>query len=162
MGNKVIMNAETGEVQEVQETTAGLSVLESDEGIRGELVSATNAYCSMIADTPEAKAKMFHCINSPDKRLKDCVNMTIALRDVYAETVHLAQEDGSTEACPRIVLIDDKGVGYQCVSFGVFSAIKKLFSIFGTPDVWEKPIKVTVKQINRGNNRNPLTLDIVM
>lgn len=156
MENEIIVNGHTGEIM-----NQSFTMVETDDGISGELVSVSNSYCSMLAETREQKEKLFHCINSPDKRVKDCVNMKITIKDVYAETVSLKQEDGSTEECPRIVLIDDKGVSYQCVSKGIFGAIKKIFSIFGTPDVWEKPITVMVKQINRGDNRNPLTLDIV-
>jgi len=60
-----------------------------------------------------------------------------------------------------VVLIDDKGVSYQCVSLGIFSALKKVFAIFGTPDTWKKPIGIKVKTIDKGNNRNPMTFDLV-
>lgn len=125
-----------------------------------DLTSAQTQFCSMTAETDEDKAKLYNAMNNPDKRLADCVNMTIKAKDLYVEVVNCTNEEtGEVTACPRIVIIDDKGVGYQAVSIGIFSALKKVIQIFGVP-TWEKPVLLEVKQITKGN-RKMLTLNVV-
>jgi SPP1 family phage portal protein len=62
-------------------------------------------------------------------------------------------ETGEASTCPRVVLLDDKNVGYQCVSKGVFSSLSKMFQVFGVPATWDKPIKIKVKQITKGQKK---------
>lgn len=129
-----------------------------DENFIANLTSATESFCSMKADTDKEKASLFKAMNNPDKRLSEMINNTIAVKDLYCEVVDVINKDtGITEKCPRIVLIDDKNISYQCVSRGIYSAFKKLILIYGQP-TWEKPIKLKVRQIENGNKRL-LTLD---
>ena len=65
---------------------------------------------------------------------------------------------GQQIKAPRIVIIDDNGVGYTCVSIGIFSALKKIFQIFGVP-TYSKPLTVIPTQITRGANKI-LTLNL--
>lgn len=125
-----------------------------------DMTSAQMQFSSMQATTDEEKVTLYNAINNPDKRLADCVNMKINVKDVYAEIVNCTNEEtGEITACPRIVLIDDKKVSYQAVSVGIYSAIRKLIQIFGVP-TWKKPITLEVKQITKGNKRM-LTLNVV-
>lgn len=111
--------------------------------------------------TLEQKKSFFNAINSSDKRLADEINKEILLKHVYVEEVLLTnKETGEQQKAPRIVLIDDKGNGYSCVSTGVFSSLKKLFGTFGLPTSWSAPIKVRVKQISKASDRKILTLEI--
>ena len=81
------------------------------------------------------------------------------VKDVYAETLELVnKETGEFEKAPRIVLIDDNGEAYECVSVGMFSALKKLIATFGEP-TWEQPIPVVVKQ-EKVANGSMLTLSV--
>lgn len=124
-----------------------------------DMTSAQLSFSSLKADTDEEKASLFNAINNPEKRLADCINMTIKAKDLYIEVVNCTNEEtGEITACPRIVIIDDKGVSYQAVSLGIYSALKKVIQIFGTP-TWEKPIKLEVKQVTKGT-RKMLTLNI--
>lgn len=124
-----------------------------------DLTTANSQYCSIAGDTPLAKAKLYSMINNPEKRLADMINMTIHVSDVYCEVVNCTQEStGEVTACPRIVLIDENGVSYQCVSLGVHGALKKLISMLGEPH-WEPAVPIMVKQITKGE-RKFLTLDI--
>ena len=114
----------------------------------------------MVADTPEEKATLFNAMNNPDERIADHINETIAVKDLYCEVVQCVnQETGEVSTCPRIVLIDDKGKSYASVSLGIYSAMKKLMSIYGQP-TWDKPIKVKVMQISKGT-RKMLSLKLV-
>lgn len=117
-------------------------------------------YCSMVPKNKQEKIALFNAMNNPDERLSDKINMVINLKNVFVESVQLVSEvTGEIQYCPRVVLIDDKGVGYQCVSQGVFSCLKKLFNVFGDPTTWEAPLKVEVKQIKKGE-KSLLTLNV--
>lgn len=134
----------------------------ADEGYNlvADLTTARVQFCSKQAKTDEEKVALFNAMNNPDKRLSDFINMTINAKDLYVEVVNCTnQETGETTACPRIVIIDDKGVSYQCVSVGIFSALKKAIQIFGAP-TWDKPVKMQVKQVTKGEKKM-LTLNVV-
>ena len=125
-----------------------------------DMTSAQTQFCSMVATSDEDKAKMFNAMNNPDKRLADCINMKIKAKDLYIEVVNCTNEEtGEITACPRIVIIDDKGVAYQAVSLGIYSALKKVIQVFGAP-TWEKPVTLEVKQVTKGT-RKMLTLNVV-
>lgn len=133
----------------------------ADEGysVAVDLTSAQTQFCSMSAETQEEKAKLYNAMNNPEKRIGDCINMTINAKDLYIEVVNCTNEEtGEITACPRIVIIDDEGVGYQAVSVGIFSALKKVVQVFGAP-TWETPVKLKVQQITKGA-RKMLTLNV--
>lgn len=116
-------------------------------------------YCSLKVSDRASQALLFKAMNNPEKRIGDCINMEIRVKDVYAENVDCVNsETGEVNRCPRIVLIDENGVGYQAVSIGMFSAVKKLIQVFGEP-TWDDPIPVVVKQVTKGE-RKMLTLDV--
>mgnify|MGYP005868490715 FL=1 len=115
------------------------------------------AYCSIVAETFEDKAKIFNAMSSPDERLRNHINEIIKIRDVYCEIVECTNKDtGETSEAPRVVLIDTEGKSYQCVSTGIFNSLKRLFTVFGMP-TWEKGVPCKVKQVSNGE-RQILTL----
>ena len=121
------------------------ATLEDDHNFIVELTAPAEAcYCSVTADSEKDKVALYNATNNPTARLKSMINKPIKVKDVFVEVVQCVNKDtGEVKKCPRTVLIDDKGNSYTAVSLGVFSALRKLFAIFGTPDVWEKPITVT-------------------
>ena len=132
-----------------------------DEGfsVTMDLTSAQTQFCSMKADTDDDKMVMFNAMNNPDKRLSDCINMKIMAKDLYIEVVNCTNEEtGEITACPRIVIIDAENVSYQCVSVGIYSALKKVIQVFGTP-TWHNPIPLEIKQVTKGA-RKMLTLNV--
>lgn len=134
----------------------------SDEGfnIIMDMTTAQLQYCSVMANTDEEKAQLFNAMNNPDERLSDCINKTINMKDLFIEVVDCTNEEtGVVTACPRIVIIDDKGKSYQAVSLGIYSALKKIIGIFGEPTVWKKPIAIEIKQVTKGT-RKMLTLNL--
>ena len=117
-------------------------------------------FTSMSAQTVDEKKALFNAMNNPQKRVADMIGKEIAIRDVFVESVDMVNEEtGEVTIAPRIVLVDVKGVSYQCVSTGIFSALKKMFQIFGMP-TWENGIKTEVAQIQKGK-RNILTLRVI-
>lgn len=121
------------------------AVMEDDNNFIHDLTAPAEAcYCSVVANTPEEKKALYNATNAPSDRLKSMINKPINVKDVFVEVVTCVNRDtGEVRKCPRTVLIDDKGNSYTAVSLGVFSALRKLFSIFGTPDTWGKPMKIT-------------------
>lgn len=121
-----------------------------------DLTTENQAFCSFTAKTNEEKAVLFTAINNPTDSISNMINQEIMIKDVYIETVNITREDGTESQAPRVVLIDVNGNSYGCVSIGIFSAIKKIISVFGMP-TWENGIVVKVTQIKR-KERNILTL----
>lgn len=150
---------ETNEVAIYQNNAPVNKFADMGFDISVDMTSAQLSFSSLRAETDEEKANLFNAINNPEKRLADCINMTIKAKDLYIEVVNCTNEEtGEVTACPRIVIIDEKGVAYQAVSLGIYSALKKVIQIFGAP-TWEKPIALAVKQVTKGT-RKMLTLNI--
>lgn len=141
----------SNEFSMVTTENANPAVMEDDNNFIMSLTAPKEAcFCSVVAKTEDEKKILFKATNDPDHRIKEFVNKPIKVKDVFVEVVECTnRETGEVRKCPRIVLIDDKKVSYTAVSLGVFSALRKLFSIFGTPDTWEKPITVTPKTIEK-------------
>lgn len=124
-----------------------------------DLSTAKSSFCSLTASSPKEKIRLFNLINAPEKRLKDMINVPLSITDIYAEIVYCINTDtGEQVPCPRIVLIDNAGVSYQCVSKGIFNALTKLFQIYGMPH-WEVPLTITPKLITKGD-RSILTFSV--
>lgn len=144
------------------EGNTALAVMDEDERFIMDLTAERKTqFCSMIPKNEDEEVVLFNAMNNPEKRIGDCINMTINVKHVFCEVVTCVnRETGESNMCPRIVLIDTEGVGYQAVSLGVFSALKKIFAIKGSPTTWKKPVKLQVVQITRGD-RKLLTFNMV-
>ena len=124
------------------------------ENFVAEITSENASYCSLVPKTDVDKEIMFNAVNAPEYKISDEIGDVIKVKDVYVETVETVdQKTGEMVTCPRVVLIDDKGKGHHSISKGIFSALKKLFAIYGTPDAWDKPLPIKIMQISRGANR---------
>lgn len=144
------------------EGNTALEVMDEDERFIMDLTAERKTqFCSMVPKNEDEEIVLFNAMNNPEKRIGDCINMTINVKHVFCEVVTCVnRETGETNMCPRIVLIDTDGVGYQAVSLGVFSALKKIFAIKGSPTTWKKPVKLQVIQITKGD-RKLLTFNMV-
>lgn len=144
------------------EGNTALATMDEDERFIMDLTAERKTqFCSMIPKNEDEEIVLFNAMNNPEKRIGDCINMTINVKHVFCEVVTCVnRETGETNMCPRIVLIDTDGVGYQAVSLGVFSALKKIFAVKGSPTTWKKPVKLQVVQITKGD-RKLLTFNMV-
>lgn len=121
--------------------------------------TSAEVFCSMKASTPEQKAVVFNAANAPGHRVSDYINKVIYVKDIYVETISLLDEEtGELTQSPRIVFIDPKGEAYQCVSVGMFSALRKLIAAFGEP-TWEEPIPILIRQ-QAVKNGSMLTFEV--
>ena len=126
----------------------------------GNVFAVTNsvkAYSSLQPKTEAEKVAFFNMVNAPTDRLKAAVNMTLELKDIYAEQCEFVnQETGDVTPGVRIVFITADGKSYQSASKGVFTSTQKLLSIMGEPYTWKKPVKIIPYEISKGANRNVL------
>lgn len=140
----------------------GLMTVQEDERFIMDLTAERKVqFCSMVPKNEDEEIILFNAMNNPEKRIGDCINLTIEVKHVFCEVVTcINRETGESNICPRIVLIDKDGVGYQAVSMGIYSALKKIISIKGNPANWKKPVKLQVTQITKGD-RKLLTFNLV-
>lgn len=135
----------------------------ADEGnFMLDLTQPKSTWSSLTPKTQEEKIKFFNHVNTPDKRLKEMVNMEVEISHVYAEMIDfIDRETGESTPGVRMVFISPDGTAYQAASKGVYSCTQKLFQIFGTPDTWKKPVKIRPKEISKAADRNVLVFEIV-
>lgn len=137
-----------------------LMVMDENEKFIADLTTRRTSFCSLNAVSFEEKAKLFKAMNNPEHRLSEYINKTILAKDLFCEVVDCVnQETGVITSCPRIVIIDKNGEGYQAVSLGVYGAVKKLIQTFGPP-TWEEGLPLEVKQITKGQ-KQLLTFNVV-
>lgn len=119
------------------------------------------SYCSIMGDTREAKVAMYNAINSPDHKLSDFVGKKLNIKDISIERVeNPSDETGEMVANARVVLIDENGESYTCVSSGIYSAIKKLVAVFGEP-TWEPALTVEIQNLSTKRGRKTMTLKAI-
>lgn len=121
----------------------------------------SESYCSIKGDSREALVAMYNAINSPDHKLSDFVGKKLNIKDISIERVdNMNDETGEMVANARVVLIDENGESYTCVSSGIYSAIKKLVSVFGEP-TWEPALPVEVQNLSTKKGRKTMTLKAI-
>lgn len=119
----------------------------------------TSRFCSMKGETTEEKIKIVNALGSPDAKLADQINTEITIKDICIEYITLPDKDGIDHRVPRIIIFDEKGKSYSCVSEGVLGTLKNIISVFGFP-TWEPAIKVRVIQ-EKSRINNVLKLKLV-
>lgn len=126
----------------------------SDEQLFENMIRNTKAsgYCSYNATTQEDKAKLYMACFSDSKKLSKYVDKEIVIHNIFVHTVNVKNLNGDLIPQPRVVLIDKDFNGYQCVSLGVYSELKNIISIFGTPEQWVNGLKFKVieTKVTRG------------
>lgn len=137
------------------------------QGQSGELMSADQSqqYYSIIPQNRKEAVQVYNAINNPDERLADFINKQIKVKHILIETVVIVKENcddpfEDKDIVPRTVIIDENGISYVAVSFGIFNSMKRIVAMFGEPNTWEEPVTIEVKQIKKGQN-SILTLNIV-
>lgn len=135
----------------------------ADEGnFMLDFSSKRNTWSSLVPKTEKEKINFFNRVNTPDKRLKEMINMEIEIQHVYAEMINFVdQTTGEVTPGVRMVFITPDGTSYQAASKGIYSCTQKLFAIFGTPDTWKKPVKIRPKEVSKAADRNVLVFEIV-
>lgn len=122
-----------------------------------------NMYCSKKIENEEDKKQMFNALEKCDIKLNDIVGEIITIKDIYIEENEIIdKETGEIKNKYRTILFDENGKTYVTGSYGIYNVLKKLVTIYGTPDFWGengKKAKVIKKDI--GNGRQSLTLQLI-
>lgn len=129
--------------------------------ISADIAGGTGAYCSMTAASDRDKVTLYNACSNP-KRLSDMLNLEIKMKHVFAEIIQVMSEaSGEMVNVPRVVIIDEKGQGYQAVSLGIYNSVKRILSLFGDPASWDHPHTVRVQNINLQNGQHTFNLIMV-
>ena len=121
-----------------------------------------NIYCSKKIETDEEKKDLFNALESCDALLNDCVGQEIEIQDIYVEEKQVVDEKtGELKNKYRSILFDVTGQTYATGSYGIYNVLKKIVSIYGLPEAWEKPLKVKVTKRPIGNGKQSLTLTLI-
>lgn len=121
-----------------------------------------NVYCSKVAETESEKKELFNALESCDVLLNDCVGEEIAIKDVYVEEKKVIDDEtGEVKTKFRTILFDEDGKTYATGSYGIYNVLKKIFTIYGLPTSWDKPLKVKVAKRPIKDGKQSLTLTLI-
>lgn len=121
-----------------------------------------NVYCSKVAETESEKKELFNALESCDVLLNDCVGEEISIKDVYVEEKKVIDDEtGEVKTKFRTILFDEDGKTYATGSYGIYNVLKKIFTIYGLPTSWDKPLKVKVAKRPIKDGKQSLTLTLM-
>lgn len=114
-------------------------------------------YCSMSAESQQERLAVFDAVSNSGS-VDDMIGKNIAVKDVVIQPVDLLDKaTGEMRTANRIVLIDENGEAYGCVSQGVETSLKNLIAIVGEP-TWEPAINLTPTKKQGSNGYKFTTL----
>lgn len=115
--------------------------------------AARQMYTSLDTTKPDKRKLIMKALQDCDAKLTECVNMSIMAVDYFAHDVTLTnKENGELVQAIRLVVIDDKGMCYECVSQTLLRSLQTVAFVFGHPP-WTTPLKLTVRS-KRNGERN--------
>lgn len=120
----------------------------------------TQFYCSIPDDGSRAsKVAIYNAIADAEMKLDDFINMELKITDVVVHPVEIVDEQtGVVSKMLRTILIDEKGVGYAAVSYGVLSSLQRIFGIVGKPSWKDEPLTIMPKKETTRNGNKVTTL----
>ena len=127
-----------------------------------ELMRITDAnptFCSMTVESKKEKIAFYNAVLNCDNKISDYINKRFSFNNVYLEKTEVMEKDkdgnptGVINDAVKIVLIQPDGKGIVSTSKGILTSLYALFQIFGTPDQWDEPMEVEVKQIETAKGR---------
>lgn len=160
MSENLIVNS--SEKNEILEDYNSFNEMINPNNLINDLFSTGSFYCSMPCKTPQEKKTLFNIQSGETERISDYINEIINLKDVYVQMIQIADsQTGELIDTCRIILIDNDKKGYACVSLGIYSSLKSLFALYGTPEHWEKPIKIKFKNRTKSDGKHTFYFEIV-
>ena len=101
--------------------------------------------------TMDGKMALYNAMQTADK-VDEHLNEPLHVTNVIAQAIEVtSQETGEINPSTRVVIHADEG-DFAAASPTLAHAFGNLFAIFGTPDMWDKPLslKVVEKKSRRG------------
>ena len=133
--------------------------MENEKGL--VLTNNKNIFTSLDLEKQENKIKLYNATEECDVLLNDIVNSIIEVKDVYVEEIKKVDaETGELQEKYRTILFDKNGKTYASGAYGVYNSLKRIFTIFGTPDEWDT-LKLQVYKRKTSDGKQSLCLKIV-
>lgn len=129
--------------------------------LRMDITGGSAGFCSMTAEDNQSRVTLFNACSNPDK-ISSMIGKQIKMIHFFVEVIQtVSEQSGELVNVPRVVIIDEKGKGYQGVSIGLYNSVKRIVSMFGMPETWDKSHTVEVQQIElkQGRTFNLLMID---
>lgn len=108
-----------------------------------DIVDGTRFVTSINTNTPEGAIEIFNALSDAED-IRDYLGETLEIVNFAAEPAEFEDEDGEVRQGVRTVLITKDGKALQSGSDQLVRSLNRLFGIFGTPDTWEKPVKIVI------------------
>lgn len=110
-------------------------------------------------------ADVLHMQSKADFKSASSVNERINLVHVMAHRVRIRNVDEKTGEvtyvpADRVVMLDDEGRTFECVSGGLMQSLLTIFQIVGQPSTWKKPLPITIKSVDVRSQWHTLKLEI--
>lgn len=120
------------------------------------------SYLSIEPKTIEEKKEVFNALESCDNLLNDCVGKEIEIKNIYIEEHEdVKGETGEVKSKFRTIIFAKEGTTYATGSYGVYNAIMRIIAIYGSPELWEEPIRVKVIKRKIKDNKTSLSLELL-
>lgn len=129
--------------------------------LAADLTGGEAGFCSMQAEDNQSRVTLFNACSNPEK-ISSMIGKQIKMIHFFVEVIQtVSEQSGEMVNVPRVVIIDEKGKGFQGVSLGLYNSVKRIVTMFGLPSTWEKPHTVEVQQIElkQGRTFNLLMID---
>lgn len=118
-------------------------------------------FCSMPSGSREDALAVYNMLSGNSGSLADLADTgtgELAAVHVIAHRITLTNEEtGEITDATRIILVDEKGEPWGCVSNGIAGSLKKLFSLVGPPP-WTPPIRLRPVRVPTSKDRSRKTL----
>lgn len=123
---------------------------------------AQSLYTSLPHDgSRESSIRIYNAIGAAGVKLQELTD-AIVVTDLVVHMVQLVNEEtGELEDVPRVVLIDENGIGYDAVSKGVMSSLRRIMGTVGVAP-WKPGLKVKPRRVKARNGFYTMTLDLIV
>lgn len=161
MSESAIANVPGGTVQDYDDRLSWL--LPDNDGAPLSYVASfpKPAPDASLAEKIQHAEKVMPLMSKADYRVSESRDDKINMVHFLVHPVHMIdRETGEVNGGDRIVILDNEGASYECVSTGVFDSLRLLMALLGHPSTWTEPVPVTFREIETGNKRRMYKLEV--
>lgn len=107
---------------------------------------------------PKDEIAMFNAMSDADFSINDHIGKQMTLCGYFIHDVDMTdKKTGEVVKCPRVLLIDENGKTYGCVSWGIYRALVRVVKTTGNQGPWKPGIRVEFAQRKGKDNNTSLT-----
>lgn len=109
-------------------------------------VDPAEVYCSYKTPDFISRVRLAAAISTTES-VSDHLEETINLTHFIIQKIEMDDEDTKEKVwVRRTILLDDKGIGYSCISSVIVQRLWTLVGILGKPDEWPEPVKIAITE----------------